>query len=539
MTAVSLTLESVSFLLPDGSPLFTDLDLRLDARPTSLVGRNGVGKSMLARLLAGQLTPSSGRCMRSGTVRYLPQWITPDPGARVADVAGMQPVFDALARLEAGSTDPADFETVGERWDLRQTFATALAHHGLAHLQPDRPAAQLSGGELTRVALLGAWLAQPEFLILDEPSNHLDHAQRQALIDRLQQWPGGLLVISHDRALLETMQRTLALDAFGLHDHAGGYSTYTTARDAQQEHARQALERAKLQQRRAQVDTRTQRERLQHRQARAQRDGRQANQAGILLGGLKQRSQVSAGKRLRVQDAALDAHQQQVRQAANRIDHRDALALFAPLPTAAAQRQAVIAQGLVLPFDIAGGRPLDLVVSGRQRIALMGDNGSGKSTLLQVLAGQRAPACGHCAIQVPFAYLDQQLQAIPAQVSPLTYLLDANPRAHQAQLRMQLAQLGLAGDTVATPCGQLSGGERLKAALAHALYRDTPAELLLLDEPTNHLDLDAMQALEHALRSYAGAVLVVSHDDAFLQALDLQLRLEVSAQGWQRMPWSC
>jgi len=537
MTAVSLTLESVSFLLPDGRPLFTDLDLRFDARPTGLVGRNGVGKSVLARILAGQLTPSTGRCLRVGSVCYLPQQVAPAAGASVARVAGAQPVLDALARIESGSVDPADFDAVGERWGLPQALANALEQHGLGHLSPNQPAAELSGGELTRVALLGAWLAQPDFLILDEPTNHLDRRQREALIERLQHWPNGLLVISHDRALLDTMQRTVALTAFGLQDHNGGYHSYAVARDQDRQRAADALDRAKVERRRAEAEARTQRERLDHRQAHANRAGRDANQPRILLGGLKQRSQVSAGKRLHQQAENLASLQQEVREAASRIEHRDPLALFAPLPAAASQRRAVIAEDLVLPFGSAGGHALDLVMTGRQRIGLVGDNGSGKSTLLQVLAGQIAPASGHGTVQVPFAYLDQRLTAIPAQTSPLQHLLDANPQAREAQVRMQLAQLGLSGDTATMPASQLSGGERLKAALAHALYRDTPAELLLLDEPTNHLDLDAAQALEHALRQYPGALLVVSHDAAFLHAIGLEQRLEVSPAGWRLTPW--
>ena len=536
MTPMSLTLEGVAFFLPDGRPLFSDLDVRFDARPTGLVGRNGAGKSVLARILSGQLAPGAGRCTRSGTVFHLPQQIAPVPGTTVAHVAGVQPVFDALARIEAGSVDPVDFATVGERWDIHQTFAAALEAHGLGHLTPGQPAMQLSGGERTRLALLGGWLAQPDILLLDEPTNHLDRTQRRALIERLQHWPKGLLVISHDRELLDTMQRIVALTAFGLQDY-GGYRLYAAQRAQEQRHAVDALERAKTERRRAEAEARALRERMDHRQAHATRKGRDANQARILLGGLKQRSQVSAGKRLHQQADALEALQQDVRDAASRIEHRDPIALFAPLPAATAQRRAVLAEQLVLPFGIAGGQALDLVVTGRQRIGLVGDNGSGKSTLLQVLAGKLAPASGACTIPVPFAYLDQDLDAIPAHDSPLQHLLAANPQARQAQVRMQLAQLGLSGDTVTTPSDRLSGGERLKTALAHALYRDMPAELLLLDEPTNHLDLDALQALEQTLRDYPGALLVVSHDAAFLQALDLQLRLEVHPQGWRLTPW--
>ncbi|WP_101097780.1 ATP-binding cassette domain-containing protein, partial [Xanthomonas citri] len=213
MTCPSLTLESVAYVLPDGSPLFSDLNIHIDQRATGLVGRNGVGKSVLARLLAGELLPSAGRCVRSGSVHYLPQRVSVAPEQRIADLAGVAPLLDALDRIAAGSVAPADFERVGERWTAHAQFAAELERQGLGGRGPHAPAAQLSGGEAMRVALAGAFVSQPDVLILDEPSNHLDGPQRQRLMDRLLAWRGGLLVISHDRGVLEAMQRILDLSA--------------------------------------------------------------------------------------------------------------------------------------------------------------------------------------------------------------------------------------------------------------------------------------------------------------------------------------
>ncbi|MDR0780223.1 MAG: ATP-binding cassette domain-containing protein, partial [Pseudomonadales bacterium] len=199
MTNISLTLHHIAFHLPDGSALFHDLDAQFDARPTGLVGRNGIGKTVLAKILAGLVEPSVGSCVRSGRVRYLAQQIANADYRSVADVAGVQDVLDALARIAAGSTAQQDFDCVGDRWDMRQRLHHELTQSGLGHLMAEDPAARLSGGECTRVALLGAFLAEPDFLILDEPTNHLDRANRLALFEQLARWRGGLIVISHDR----------------------------------------------------------------------------------------------------------------------------------------------------------------------------------------------------------------------------------------------------------------------------------------------------------------------------------------------------
>lgn len=185
MTSSHLTLESVSYVLPDGRTLFSDLNAQFDQQPTGLVGRNGVGKSVLAQILAGMLEPTGGSCLRSGSVYYLAQQISYHHYPSVAALAGAQPVLDALARIEAGSADPADFDAVGERWDMRQQLQQALEMHGLEYLDINRPAASLSGGEAMRVALIGAYLSSADFLILDEPTNHLDQVNRQALMKQL------------------------------------------------------------------------------------------------------------------------------------------------------------------------------------------------------------------------------------------------------------------------------------------------------------------------------------------------------------------
>jgi ATPase subunit of ABC transporter with duplicated ATPase domains len=450
----------------------------------------------------------------------------------VAAVAGVQATLEALARIEAGGTAPADFEAVGERWDIRQRLVRLLDEHGLADLTPERPAASLSGGELTRVALLGAWLADPDVLILDEPTNHLDRPRRELLLEKLRAWTKGLLVVSHDRELLEGMQRIVELSPAGLRDYGGGFSFYAQARAQEQERAGQALDHHKAEQRRGEAAWRAKQESLDRRQSRAAREGREANQAAILLGRRKQQGQASAGRRRRDLDAQREALAQRVREAAVQVGDDPEIALLAPAGTPAAPRKAATLDKLQLPFGIAAGHRLDLAIGGRQRLGVTGANGSGKSTLLKVLAGLIPPAAGRCEVHVPMAFLDQQLDLLDPQASALEQLLAGNPSAIQAEMRTRLALLGLAGDAALKPSARLSGGERLKAALACVVYAEHPAGLLLLDEPTNHLDLRSLDALEQMLRQYRGALVLVSHDRVFLDRMALDGRIELTADGF-------
>ncbi|PPU28606.1 ABC-F family ATP-binding cassette domain-containing protein [Xanthomonas arboricola] len=537
MTCPSLTLESVAYVLPDGSPLFSDLTLHIDQRATGLVGRNGVGKSVLARLLAGEVLPSAGRCVRNGSVHYLPQRVRVAPGQSIAELAGVAPLLDALDRIAAGSVAPADFERVGERWTAHAQFSAELEGQGLGGRDPRAPAAQLSGGEATRVALAGAFLTRPDLLILDEPSNHLDGPQRQRLMDQLLAWSGGLLVISHDRDLLDAMQRIVELSAQGLRSYGGNYTFYAQQRAIEQQAASELLAQRKQARARGEQALREQQQRQQQRQARGARAAGQANQAAILLGAQKQRSEVSAGRLQQQRQAEQARLSEAVVQAAALVQDDPTIALLAPTSPAGASRQLATLQQVELADGRLGGRRVDLLLHGQPRIGLVGPNGSGKSSLLQLLAGRLQPSAGQCQVHVPAAYLDQHLGLLDPMRSAAAQLQDADPGAPAHAQRLRLALLGLDQQRADLPTGQLSGGQRLKAALACALYRAQPAQLLLLDEPTNHLDLAAVEAIEALLRSYQGALIVASHDAAFLQRLGLQQRLETAQPQWRLAPW--
>ncbi|MGE8704302.1 MAG: ABC-F family ATP-binding cassette domain-containing protein [Achromobacter sp.] len=532
-TAPFLSLRHVSHALPDGRILLHDVSHDFDGSTRhGLIGRNGAGKSVLLRLAYGDLTTQTGRIVRHGSIAYVPQEQPQSAGATLADIAGIAPILRALSHVEAGSTRQLDFDLADGHWRIRDDWTRMLADAGLPAWQPDHPASIASGGELTRVALAGALMQNPDALLLDEPSNHLDAGARRWLMDQIAAWRGGLVVVSHDRSLLDAMSSIVELDRGTLKAHAGNYTAYRVNRDRLNAAHEASLAHARNERTTTLRALRQQHDAQQQRNARDDRKARDANQAPILLGMKKANAQAHAGREnVRRQDtvAALD---DAVRQAAAQVDQSAGIALALPETAVPQGRRVLHLENAKPPFP-EDGCALTMTLSGPFRLAIRGPNGCGKSTLLSMLAGELVPREGVCDVRVPTAMLDQQASVIPEDKSLLETLHTLGATLSDGELRSRLALLGLGSEQVNAPAGTLGGGERLKAALACALWRKTPAQLLLLDEPTNHLDIESAEAMEKALRAYPGAVVVVSHDEAFLEGIAPTHEMVWEIHGWR------
>jgi ATPase subunit of ABC transporter with duplicated ATPase domains len=514
--------------LPDGRVLFSDLELVLHHGAAALVGRNGVGKSLLARILAGVLPPSQGQVERHGCIACVAQRSSTTTG-RVAGLLGCAPILDALRRIENGSCAAEDFETVGNNWDLPQRLHQWFSRFGLAHVTTDSDAAQLSGGELARLDLIAALWRAPDHLILDEPSNHLDGTARRQLADFIAQWPGGLLLISHDRALLQGVQEIHHLDGLGLHRYGGNYSFYATARQQEQEALAVRIAQGKTALRREQREQRVALERQQRRLARGRRERRETNQARILLDRQKERSDHTSGRLAAAHAAGIQRQAETLQGLEQRREIQAGLRLALAQPQAAGTRTVIEVEALDFGYDMPLFHDLDLHVMQGERCALRGTNGSGKSTLLQLITGALQPQGGRVCLHQPWVLIDQHTSLLDAAQTPLENFRRLAPGLTESDYHHRLARLGLDAACAAVTVQSLSGGERLKTALACALLGPVPKPLLLLDEPTNNLNLDAIAALEAALNKYRGTLLVISHDEHFLQAIGITREISVTS----------
>ncbi|HIE0611530.1 ATP-binding cassette domain-containing protein [Serratia marcescens] len=528
-------LHQLTCQFADGETLFGPLDLAFDRQRCGLVGRNGVGKTQLLRLIAGLDRPGNGHVESHAALAYVAQQPEIAADTTLAQLLGYGEVFAALARLEQGRPLADDIDRLEGRWDLNDRLQNAFAAAGLPAFDPLRSASSLSGGERMRAALCGALIGEGDFLLLDEPTNHLDSVGRAWLYQQLDQWRGGLLIASHDRQLLARMARIVELTPGALRSYGGNYDDYRRQRDTEQQAARADLEHAREERRRTRARQQKEHDMSQRRSAQTLRVVDTLNIASFERVAYKSAAKESLGTLRKQHQDQRDSLDAAVREAYQRVEEEQPVLLALPGSEVSANKQVLVLERLQLPFVSAP--PLDLRIDGPMRVALTGPNGCGKSTLLKTVLGQLTALSGHCHCPLSTAYLDQTLSQLDPNLSVMEHLgLQDSPLAEGA-LRTRLAQLQLGADRIALPLGSLSGGERLKAALACALWRRQPAQLLLLDEPTNHLDLASSLAIETALADFPGAMLVVSHDEDFLQALRPTHRLHRQADGWRLQAW--
>ncbi|MEB7279986.1 ATP-binding cassette domain-containing protein [Enterobacter asburiae] len=528
----SFILHQVTCQFPTGDTLFGPLNLTLEPSLCALVGRNGSGKTRLLRLLAGLDEPASGHIERFGSHAWVAQQHVISPQTTLAELLGYDAIFTARKRIDSGDYQPDDLELLDGHWDVAERLSEAFINAQLPPFDPDKPAGELSGGERIRGLLCGAFTAEADFMLLDEPTNHLDRQGRAWFYDQLHRFQGGVLVASHDRELLEQVPRILELSASGLRSYGGNYADYQTQRDAEQQAARAALEHAATERKRTRVRMQKEHDDSQRRSAKTLRTVDTLNIASFervkYKGAAKERIG-SWKKQHSEQNEALNAA---VNKARERVEEDNPVMFTLPGSQIPEGKQVLVLEDLVLPHVPVP--PLNLRMDGPMRVALKGPNGCGKSTLLKTLLGEIAPRSGTCRVSASCAYLDQHLSRLDLSQSVMTHLNLSHTPLEEGGLRTRLAQLQLSADKVTLPLAELSGGERLKAALACVLWRAEATQLLLLDEPTNHLDLASVQAIEAALAGFPGALLVVSHDEAFLRGLTL-----THEWVWEETGWRC
>jgi ATPase subunit of ABC transporter with duplicated ATPase domains len=531
MSDAFIVVSNLSFSWPDDTPVFEGLSFTVGAGRTGLVAPNGAGKSTLLELIAGELRPADGSVAVDGVVGYLPQSLPLVGELTVAEVLDVAPVISALNAIESGDVAEEHFTTIGDDWDIEERTVAQLDRLGLGGLELNRRLHTLSGGQVISLGLAAQLLKRPDVLLLDEPTNNLDLDARRRLYDVLEDWNGCLLLVSHDRALLDRMDRIAELDRGELRSYGGNFTAYEEAVKAAREVAEKNVRNAEQDVKREKRELQQARERAGRRASSASKNIGNAGLPKIFAGTMKRNAQESAGKANGTHTARVNDAKARLDEAGRAVRDDQKIALQLPATNVPAGRTMFLGEGLQVRYgesEIFSKEGADLAIRGPERIALAGPNGAGKSTLLRLINGDLEPEAGDIKrADGRIAYLSQRLDLLDLDRTVAENLAAFAPAMPEAQRMNLLARFLFRGSRIHLPVSVLSGGERLRATLACVLYSEPAPQLLLLDEPTNNLDLVSVSQLESALDAYEGAFVVVSHDERFLN--------EIKVSRWLRL----
>ncbi|MFC8229691.1 ABC-F family ATP-binding cassette domain-containing protein [Streptomyces sp. NPDC057287] len=528
-SATHILCSSLSFAWPDGSDVFDGFQLAVGPGRTGLIGLNGCGKSTLLRLIAGELTPTSGHITTTGDIGYLPQDLVLDTALRVDDVLGVAGARAALHAIEAGDAREEHFAAVGDDWDVEERALAVLDQLGLGGAGLDRTIGELSGGECVLLRLAALLLARPPVLLLDEPTNNLDLYARARLRDAVDAWTGVLVVVSHDRELLERVDRIADLRDGTVTWYGGNLSAYEEALAVEQEAAERMVRVAEADVRRQKRELADAHVKLSRRKRYGQKMWDTKREPKAVMGQRKQTAQESAGKHRIMHTERLADAEERLDEAVGAVRDDEAIRIELPRTQVHPGRGVLVLRDLELAHGVRVRGEWDL--RGPERIALIGRNGAGKTTLLRTIAGDLDPVAGEVSAQVPVGFLPQRLDVLDDALSLVDNVARVAPDMTSNGIRARLAHFLFKGARADRPAGTLSGGERLRATLAALLLAEPAPRLLMLDEPTNSLDLSGVRRLTSALEAYEGALIVASHDLAFLRSLGITRWLLLDADG--------
>lgn len=526
---MSLQIQGLSYINPNRDVLFQNISFSVSSGgKCSIVGNNGVGKSTLLKIIAGKLPPSEGSVSCDDTPYMVPQHFGQFDHMTVAQALGIEEKLNALSHILDGIGSEKDFETLDNEWDIQDRLTAAFEHWQIRHINPDMSMGNLSGGEKTKVFLAGLDILQPSIVLMDEPTNHLDTKGRALLYDYISSANCSIIIVSHDRTLLNLIPSIYEMSPDGMHFYPMKYDEYKATVDAEFEAKSARLESQRKEFAKAEKAARKTVERQQKHASRGEKQTAKKCVARIAEGNLRDQSESTTARLDKVQQEKLASMKRDLHELRLTVNEHSSIKIDLGSSSLHLNKRLVEIKNVTFKY---GGRPvmweeapLNLTIFSGERIRIQGDNGSGKSTLLKLICGTLHPSSGELYRSEPLniLYLDQEYSCIDNDLTVYGQLEACTSRKPEHELKILLNRFLFTPPTWDKKCGSLSGGEKMKLALCRLIVCDNAPDIIIADEPTNNIDISSMDILAATLKSYNGTLIVVSHDEQFIRDVGIE-----------------
>ncbi|MDR1259277.1 MAG: ATP-binding cassette domain-containing protein [Tannerellaceae bacterium] len=530
-----LTLYNISYIHSDKELLFDNISLSVGSQEKiALIANNGAGKSTLLKIIAGELRHSTGTITTSSRPYYVPQIAGQSDDLNIAQALGVAGKLAALSEILSGNVSEASLSALNDDWTVEERSREALSYWGLHSLAFDVKMNTLSGGQKTKVFLAGIRVHSPGIVLLDEPTNHLDMAGRNTLYRFISETRCTVIVVSHDRTLLNQLEKMCELSKHGIAVYGGNYEFYKAQKTLESTAFTNTLEEKQKSLRKAKETGREVMERQQRQNARGNNQQKKEGTPRSLIDKMQNDAEKSSARLKGVHAGRINTIEQELNDLRKEIPDRDRIKFCFDNSSLHKGKVLVRAEAVNFAYD---GReaiwknPLYFRITSGERVEIKGGNGSGKTTLLRLILGDVEPTCG-TIIRAggKSIYIDQEYSLLNTGLPVYEQAQTFNDSALQEhEIKTRLNRFLFSKEFWDKPCAVLSGGERMRLLLCCLTITVSSPDIIVLDEPSNNIDIQNMEILTSAINSYRGTLIAVSHDQYFLQQVNIGRHIDLES----------
>ena len=522
-----LTLQNISYKHNNSDLLFDNIGFTLNNHEKiALIGNNGVGKSTLLKIIAGELKPSNGDLRVSSPPYYIPQIFGQYNHFTIAEVLRVHDKLKALKEILDGNVTEENLNLLNDDWTIEERCSNALKYWQLSDLDLTAKIENLSGGQKTKVFLAGILIHEPELVLLDEPSNHLDKATRELLYHFITSTNSSLIIVSHDRKLLHLLNTVYELNKRGITIYGGNYDFYAEQKQVENNALNQDLQSKEKALKKAKEKERETLERQQKLDARGKKKQEKSGVARIMMNTLRNNAENSSSKLKSVHVEKIDGISKELRELRSALPDIDQMKFG--FDDSVLHKGKILFKATAINFSyrdqLLWKKDLNIEILSGERIALKGSNGSGKTTLIKIILGKLNPKSGTVySPQNKSVYIDQDYSVINNELKVYDQAQQFNGSGlEEHDIKMRLNRFLFDKEYWDKPCSALSGGEKMRLMLCCLTISNESPDIIILDEPTNNLDIQNVEILTAAINEYQGTLIVVSHDESFLEQINIQ-----------------